>query len=73
MNSKEKPRTGWGPAQGTNRESGLIDPTPNAPKNQQFENSKLRSAIDIAADVSSLIALTYLLAYALSWAWRVTA
>lgn len=73
MNTKEKPCTGWGPAQGANRESGLIDPTPNAPKNQSFESSRIRSAIDIAADVSSLIALSYLLACALSWAWRVTA
>ena len=72
MQGNEKPRA-WGNRQrGANRESGLMHTTPNTPKNQQFENSKLRSAIDIAADVSSLIALSYLLACALSWAWRVT-
>lgn len=35
MNTKEKPCTGWGPAQGINRESGLMHTTPNTPKNQQ--------------------------------------
>jgi len=72
MNTKEKPCTGWGPAQGKNRESGLMHTTPNTPKNQQFENSKLRSAIDIAADVSSLTLLAYLLAHVMAWGWGVT-
>lgn len=62
MNTKEKPCTGWRPAQGTNRESSCPDTTPKTPINQLFESSRIRSAIDICADISSLTLMAYLLA-----------
>lgn len=61
MQGNEKPRA-WGNRQrGTNRESSCPDTTPKPFKNQLFESSKLRFAIDICADISSLTLLAYLL------------
>ena len=72
MQETEKPRA-WGNRQrGGNGESDLINPTKNAPKNQSFESSRIRSAIDICADVSSLTLLAYLLAHVMAWGWGVT-